>query len=71
MFTKQVSFICRKVCIKPADSSESVFRFVFVNINGEMPTSLLKHSENYEGWKSCQKCVEFYERHLCLKNSHK
>lgn len=65
MFTKQgdLSFV-EKYALNPLIHL-NLYLDLFLLI------SLLKHSENYEGWKSCQKCVEFYERHLCLKNSHK
>lgn len=72
MFTKQedlLSFV-EKSALKPLFHLKNsiIFRSVHANINSEMPTSLLNHSEHTRG-KSCKKCVEFYEKYLCLKKS--
>lgn len=70
MFTKQedlLSFV-ENSALKPQFHLKNsiIFRSVHANINVEMPTSLLNHSE-HTGGKSCQTCVEFYEKYLCLE----
>lgn len=64
------SFICRKVCIKrykPADSSESVFRFVSVNINGESQPLCLNILKTMRGGNHAKNVLSFMKGTYVLK----